>query len=171
MAKLEKGTPRSMVMEEYEDHEMHHMDKMMYQHGFKRMWFKWIFLVLFAIGISMCGFFLYKRYMPIDISKEPYKAVFLTNGQVYFGKIQRDFDGEVDLIDIYYLQLNNSQLQGTDKSATSSDKKPELSIVKLGNELHGPEDLMMISKRQILFIENLKETSSVVKAIQNYKAK
>ena len=40
-----------------------------------------------------------------------------------------------------------------------------MSLIKLGEELHEPEDLMIINKDNILFIENLKADSKIVKAI------
>ncbi len=46
----------------------------------------------------------------------------------------------------------------------------ELSLVKLGNELHGPTDAMVVNRSHVLFVEDLKEESNVVQAIANYKA-
>jgi hypothetical protein len=98
-----------------------------------------------------------------------YSAVFLTNGQVYFGKIEGMNNLEVDLRDIYYLQVNQQQtLQPGDANA---DNQPEISLVKLGNELHGPNDRMRISRSQVLFTESLKKDSKVVAAIEDYQSK
>ena len=43
-----------------------------------------------------------------------------------------------------------------------------LSLVKLGNELHGPEDAMYINMDHVLFTEELKEDSRVVDAVKRY---
>ena len=101
-----------------------------------------------------------------------YSAVFLTNGQVYFGKIYQDNSQEVDLQNIYYLQVNsaNSSLQDGSKATPSPSASPDISLVKLGNELHGPNDRMLINKSQVLFTESLKSDSKVVQAINNYTA-
>lgn len=104
-----------------------------------------------------------------------YQAVFLTNGQVYFGKMsQADSDYPV-LTDVYYLQVVQPPLQGTPATGqaaapTTPAQQPQISLVKLGNELHGPVDEMHISRPQILFYEDLKADGSVVKAIEAYKA-
>lgn len=99
-----------------------------------------------------------------------YSAVFLTNGQVYFGKIGLISNEEVDITDIYYLQVNQqSGLQPTNENSNSAS--PDISLVKLGNELHGPNDKMRINRTQVLFTESLKSDSKVVKAIADYKAK
>jgi hypothetical protein len=43
--------------------------------------------------------------------------------------------------------------------------------VKLGNELHGPEDEMTIEKAQVLYWENLKPSGKVSEAISSYQSK
>jgi hypothetical protein len=90
-----------------------------------------------------------------------YQAVFLTNGQVYFGKISNTAKDYVTLKDIYYLQVGPQQGSG----AATTTSAQSISLVKLGNELHGPVDEMHISRPQILFYEDLKSDGQVVKAI------
>ena len=100
-----------------------------------------------------------------------YSAVFLTNGQVYFGKVYGRSTAGIDLRDIYYLQVNQQVQPAETKAAASPSPSPEVSLVKLGNELHGPNDRMQINMSQVLFTESLKNDSKVVKAIADYKAK
>lgn len=99
------------------------------------------------------------------IKKNQYQALFLTNGQVYFGKLSKVNDKYVELTDIYYLQVQQS-VQPADK-----DKDPQVSLAKLGSELHGPEDKMSINRDQVLFWENLKDDGKVAKAIADNKNK
>lgn len=101
-----------------------------------------------------------------DYNAEDYYAVFLTNGQVYFGRITSSSESATILEDIYYLQVSNP-LQQVPPPGTQ--QQPQLSLVKLGNELHGPHDLMRINNRHILFTEELKTGGRVVEAILNYK--
>lgn len=100
-----------------------------------------------------------------------YQSVFLTNGQVYFGKIA-DINGQyVTLSDIYYLQVTQPPLQGSQQNNNQqSQQQPQVSLVKLGNELHGPVDEMKINRDQILFFEDMKDDSKVMQAIREYKA-
>lgn len=91
-----------------------------------------------------------------------YQAVFLTNGQVYFGKLSGVGSKTYVLKNVYYIQSNP---QG---SATASPS-PQLSLVQLGNEIHGPESEMQILSDQVLFWENLKNDSKVVNAINGKK--
>lgn len=98
-----------------------------------------------------------------------YQAVFLTNGQVYFGKMSNDNGDYPILTDIYYLQVVQPPLQGQQQPGQAAPQQ-QISLVKLGNELHGPVDEMHISKAQILFYEDLKTSGQVVQAIKAYKA-
>lgn len=101
------------------------------------------------------------------VKGKQYQALFLTNGQVYFGKVSKVDNSYVRLSDIYYLQVQQT-VQPEDKSKT--DQQPQVSLAKLGGELHGPEDVMYISRQQVLFWENLKDDGKVAKAIKDYKA-
>lgn len=98
-----------------------------------------------------------------------YQAVFLSNGQVYFGRIAKQNKSEVVLEEIYYLQVTRP-LQQTQEGQEQANPQGELSLVKLGNELHGPTDAMHVNREQILFIEDLKDDSNVSQAITNYKS-
>jgi hypothetical protein len=90
------------------------------------------------------------------------QAVFLTNGQVYFGHLSGPKDQVVVLKDIYYLKTQNALQSGTNPDAT------KLSLIKLGEELQGPEDIMYINRDQILFYEDMKESSKINDAIKKY---
>jgi hypothetical protein len=108
-----------------------------------------------------------------------YQAVFLSNGQVYFGKLEEQGNW-IELTDIYYLQVTqNLQAASTAdqaKTATpttdsTSTTQPNIQLVKLGSELHGPKDAMHIERDKVLFWEDMKDDSKVVAAIKQYKSK
>lgn len=100
------------------------------------------------------------------VKEDRYQAVFLSDGQIYFGKITDINEEYLVLEDIYYLQVDQ-QVQ-PDRGADGDDNQPRVSLAKLGNELHGPEDQMFISKTQILFWENLKSEGQVTTAITDF---
>ena len=90
-----------------------------------------------------------------------WRAVFLANNQVYFGKFYyRTGFSAAELKDIYYLEAPEP-LQSPDRAA-----RREFKIIKFGNEVHRPEDKMMILKSQILFWEDLSKDSPIIKAIK-----
>ena len=68
------------------------------------------------------------------------------------------------LTDIFYVRVQQVQ---PEEGETESQQN--ISLAKLGNELHGPEDVMYIAKDKVLFWENLKDDGQVVKAIVEYK--
>lgn len=109
----------------------------------------------------------------LKIDQGRYQAVFLTNGQVYFGKINSHNSTYLELVDIYYLQVKPVLQQGDEGNDNANknpqEQKTELSLVKLGNELHGPMDRMMINKDQVVFVEDLKDDSTVTDAIKRYQ--
>jgi hypothetical protein len=100
------------------------------------------------------------------IDKKKVQAVFLTNGQVYFGKIKSVNKNYVDMQQIYYLNVNQ-QVQPNQKDSEDTSNQ-SVSLVKLGCELHGPTDQMIINRDQITFWENLKTDGQVTKAITKW---
>jgi flagellar basal body-associated protein FliL len=105
----------------------------------------------------------------IETSK--YQAVFFTNGQVYFGKLSTLNNDYFKLTNIFYLQSSSTDTTDTSKNpqATSTDQNANVQLIKLGSEIHGPEDEMVISRSQVLFFENLKANGKVAKSISQYQ--
>ena len=108
------------------------------------------------------------------IRKGDYQALFLTNSQVYFGKLQRLNDSSYRMTDVYYLKGDaNQTANSTEQKANDPTKQTAQTptLVKLGDELHGPQDEVIVRDNQVLFWENLKADGKVSKAIADYKAK
>jgi hypothetical protein len=100
-----------------------------------------------------------------QINKDKFQAVFLnsSDGQVYFGKLTVENKDYYKLTDIYYVRVQQVQ---PDKNTAAQQN---ISLAKLGSEIHGPEDVMYIRAEHVMFWENLKDDGQVVKAIQEYK--
>jgi hypothetical protein len=93
-----------------------------------------------------------------------YQAVFLDNGQVYFGKVSDIGSSDTAsayllLKDVYYIQ----RLEDEDK------KEVKNVLVKRGNELHGPE-FMRINSHHVVLIEPVSPDSKVAQLIREAKA-
>ena len=144
-------------------------------HRSKKPWVVFLVVVVLFGGLGFVFRTPLKQTLAGAFGKQAstqYQAVFLTNAQVYFGKLTDANDTYAALSDIYYLQVVQQQLQGQSSQGTKNEQAnqtPQFSLVKLGNELHGPEDEMKISRQQILFYEDLRADSEVVKAITEYK--
>ena len=99
------------------------------------------------------------------VNKNQYQAVFLNGGQVYFGKVGDLNSKYLTLNDIYYLRVNQTVQPNQSNNQSSND----VSLVKLGCELHGPQDKMVINRDMVIFWENLKGDGQVAKAVSEYK--
>jgi hypothetical protein len=88
----------------------------------------------------------------------PYHAVVLTNGQVYFGKLDKLGAAYPALNDVYYIQTQQN----------AETKQIANSLVKRGREMHGP-DHMIINAQHILFIEPVRPDSQLGKLIDEAK--
>jgi len=97
-----------------------------------------------------------------------WQAVFLTNNQVYFGQASDLNKQYVNLKDVYYLQLQQPNA-GQQLPRQTKDQQPQFTLLKLGQEIHGPMSEMWINRDQILLIEGLRDDSKVVKTIADSK--
>ena len=86
------------------------------------------------------------------LGRADYQAVFLANGQTYFGRYYDRIGAYAKIEDVYYLQ----QTQGSD-----ADAAPETKLVRRGRELHSPTARMLVPKSSILFIEDLTDASPI----------
>lgn len=141
----------------------------------KKFKIKHIFVVvsvlLVGVVLAIGGLFLYQSSTSASINGGQYQAVFFTNGQVYFGKLQTLNGGYMKLTDIFYLQAQTAASSTTKNlQDTSNQTSSDVQLIKLGNEIHGPNDEMIINKDQILFFENLKKDGKVAESIAKYKS-
>jgi len=134
----------------------------------KNLWFKITIVVVVVLALAGAAggwYYSLTRY------SDGYCAVFLSNSQVYFGKVAINGWKELKITDVYYLQVNTgSQVATSDSLNSETDiSTAGVSLNKLGNELHGPKDEMIINRNHILFIERLKSDSKVVQAIESFQ--
>lgn len=93
-----------------------------------------------------------------------YSAVFLANGQTYFGQVVRQTGRSVMIANVHYLRPTAD----TNPKALKENSQ-SVELVRLGNELHRPTSTMIINRDHILFTEVLADDSPVaqqMKAIQ-----
>jgi len=117
------------------------------------------------IGAAVAFVLLVAAFLTSDALKHPsfperngLYAVFLSNGQVYFGSIQEENENALILKGVYYIQRTEN-----------ANPTGDVTLLKLGNEVHGPEDGMEVNRDHVLFIEKLKEDGRISQAIKQYK--
>lgn len=81
-----------------------------------------------------------------SLGHQAYQAVFLANGQTFFGRYYDRLGPYAKVVAPYYIQQGD--LSGP-------------RIVRRGGELHGPEGEMLVPKSAILFVEDLAASSPV----------
>ncbi len=87
-----------------------------------------------------------------SLGRAHYQAVFLVNGQTYFGRYYDRLGAYAKIEDVYYLQQT---------AAADPNAAPDTKIVRRGRELHGPSSRMLIPKTAILFVEDLTDASPI----------
>ncbi len=132
----------------------------------------WIIAVIIVVILGAAGWFVVRsneQTAGVAIDTTKYQAIFFTNGQIYFGKLHALDHEYMKLTEIYYLQPQSSaEADAANPQKTTTDQN-NVQLIKLGDEIHGPQDEMIISKDQILFYENLKSDGKVSQSIEKFK--
>ena len=107
-----------------------------------------------AIGIFLAAFFFTQwwDFTVPSLGRAQYQAVFLANGQTYFGRYYERIGAYAKIEDVYYLQ----QSQGSDAT-----QAPDTRLLRRGKELHAPAARMLVPKSAILFVEDLSDSSPI----------
>jgi hypothetical protein len=112
-----------------------------------------------AITVFFAAFF-FTQWWDFTIpalGRAEYQAVFLTNGQTYFGRYYDRIGGYAKIEDVYYLQQTD---------AADSTQPADTRLVRRGKELHAPASRMLIPKSAILFVEDLSDASPIAQFIR-----
>ena len=89
-----------------------------------------------------------------------WQAVFLSNGQVYFGHLRVASEEFYELRDAFFIQ----------KVPGEEGQPPKRKVRPLSSEFHGPEDRMLIRRDDALRVEKLRPGSDVAEAIERVHA-
>ena len=87
-----------------------------------------------------------------------YQVVYLASGQAYFGKLQNT-TGEYLLLRSAYTTQN--------QTGAEDNAQPQTSLIKLSEQVYGPQDSISLKSDQVVFWQNLKDDSKVAQAIRN----
>ena len=69
----------------------------------------------------------------------------------------------IKLTDIYYLRA------GTVQKGEAGELPSQVDLIKLGSELHGPRDEMIINREHVIFYEEIGDQSEIRKLIRKDK--
>lgn len=150
--------------------------------------------LVLALGVTLLGLVVFKvlflgsESSPITTSatsmldQSKYQAVFLANDQVYFGKVTKSAGDYLVMEDVYYLVTSGQQnvspqimndLEESDVEGVTVSPEQEAEsgfvLVRLGKEVHAPENKLVLNKEHVMFIEDLKADGKLVTAITESK--
>jgi len=110
--------------------------------------------VLLSLVVFVCVFAFVEwwDFAPPSFGGARYQAVFLSNGQTYFGHYIERLGPYAKIENAFYIQ--QTPAANENEAATSK-------IVRRGNEFHQPEPFVLLPKTAILFVEDLRTDSSV----------
>lgn len=128
-----------------------------------------------SAGLSLilvfAQFCLYTLHYNRIFSDDSITAVTLTNGQTYFGILEKFGPRTVVLFNVYYLQAGDtSDTPVTTDTTPIADATEEsnLKLIKLTADFHQPNDYLVINRDQVLFWQHLQPSSPILEAMQQY---
>ena len=136
----------------------------------KGLWWTLVIIVVLVL-VAVAGWFVWSNTKNIGaaIDESKYQAVFLANGQIYFGKLQSYNNEYFRLTTGYSAQATTSDTDQTDQEETTTPNS-DVQLIRLGDEVYGPENEIFITKEQVLHFENLKKDSKVTHLIDQNEA-
>jgi hypothetical protein len=123
----------------------------------REVWPLMLAAIIVAAAILGAGW-LSRRESAVSFATE-YQAVLLSNGQVYYGRLQGYGTAHPVLTEVYYVQ----------SSANPQTHEQANVLLKRGKEWHAP-DRTYLNPSQILMVEPVGPNSSVAELIKALKA-
>ena len=121
-----------------------------------------------VVGVLLVGFIAWSllfgnKTNGAGIDGGKYQAVYLMNGQIYFGKLTALGNDHLKLTKVYYLQTPAATTGESNTQANANNPQ----LIKLSNAIYGPSDEMVISKDQVLYFQNLDSKGKATQLIEN----
>lgn len=134
---------------------------------------KWLIVALLIIVLGVGGWFVWSSSqgsLASTIDEDKYQAVFLSNSQVYFGKLSVVNGDYMRLNNVFYLERQMTASANEEESTNDTETPTgdnNFQLLKYSDVLYGSEDEMIIAKSDIIRYENLRNDGVVAKAIAN----
>lgn len=125
-----------------------------------------ITLAIMALVWFDANFHILAAMQESKIARTKMQAVFLSNGQIYFGRLSHYGIGYWRLDNAHYLQVSKTPVvPSADAKENVPPQETRTTLMKLSDDMHRPEDALFIPASHILFWQNLQSDSPVARAI------
>jgi len=123
-----------------------------------------LMLVFAALVWFDTNFHILSSSQESKVARAKLQAVFLTNGQIYFGNLSRHGIGYWRLDRAHYVHVSKVPAASPDTDGAVS-QETSTTLVKASDDMHRPENTLFIPASHILFWQNLRNDSPVAQAI------
>ena len=117
-------------------------------------------LIVTALVVALGAFVALAYFLPQGerVNGDGYQVVYLASGQAYFGKL-KNTTGEYLVLDSAYT--------ASDQTSAQDNVQNQTSLIKVSEQVYGPDDSLSIKSDQVVFWQNLRDDSKVVQAIES----
>jgi hypothetical protein len=131
--------------------------------GTKRQWTLLLLTAAASVILIIAGLRALGIFAPQRIDGSKYQVVYLTNGQAYFGKLQNTTGDYLYVMMPYTAQsVTPNTAGGNENSGTETTT----TLLRVKDQVYGPEDSIAIRASQVAFWQNLRDDSKVAQAIK-----
>ncbi len=136
-------------------------------HTFRLWTLKKPYLIVLVAAVVAIAFIatvsvLKYRQSSMQIDSSAYQVVSLVNGQTYFGHL-KNTNGDYLYLDSPYIEQTT---QPQEKNEDGSAKPAQTMLVRVKDQVYGPQDSIAIKSSQVAFWQNLRDDSKVSQAIK-----
>ena len=122
-----------------------------------------LFGVVTVAAAALISFLALQLFLkPMRVDPSGYQVISLVSGQVYFGKL-KNIGGEYLYLEAPYVE---QQVQAQEKNTDGSTKAAQTALIRVKDQVYGPQDMIAIKSDQVVFWQNLRADSKVAQAIK-----
>jgi len=114
---------------------------------------KILLIISIILFIALAVVIYWQIYLQKSGLEEPYWAVYLNTGDLYFGKLNKF--PKLSLSDVYFIQRN------------PNDQQNPFSLAKFNQAFWGPEDKIYLNEKNIVWKTKLRNNSQILQFIKN----
>jgi len=123
--------------------------------------------IIVVVAVLWSGYTSWQSHRPN--TSGPRQAIFLGDGQTYFGYASSLRNQTVTLVDVYFLR---PQASATNTPTSTAVDTTKIDLLKLGlggaDDLVGSQDKMVINRDAIKYIEDMRDDSQINQKIKAY---